>query len=399
MKKGEQITMQIYAINKNKDLGHGWLLFLDEETVSDGPYRHDLDHDLVSRVVREVIEKGEFKGTFGEIRGLHWVDEAQAHKVILAGLGRREDFTLEKLRRVTAKALKEAERLQAEELTILPSFPQEVSLAHSVRALVEAAVLTSYRFDRYLTEKKEPYLKDLRISYDSSQEAEVLQGLRDGQILGKAAALARDLVNEPANVMTPAKLAAEAERAGSQSGFEVEVLQEPQIEELGMTAFLEVGRASQNRPRLIVMRYFGDQENQDNILGLVGKGLTYDSGGLSIKTKDSMPTMKYDMAGAAAVIGTMSAVAQQKLKINVVAVVAACENLVSGTGYRPGDVIKTMAGKSVFIGSTDAEGRLTLADAVHYAIEKEGNESCGYSHVNRSGDCSFGPYHHGSDYE
>ena len=104
---------------------------------------------------------------------------------------------------------------------------------------------------------------------------------------------------------------------------------------------------------------------------MVGKGLTYDSGGLSIKSKDSMPTMKYDMAGAAAVIGAMSAIAKLNLKINVVAVVAACENLVSGTGYRPGDVVETMAGKSVFVGSTDAEGRLTLADAVHYIVEKE----------------------------
>lgn len=363
--------MQINAISRNKDLGDGWLLFLDEETVSDGSYLHDVDHDRVFQLIKEVIEREEFKGTFGEIKGLHLVGEARPKKVILAGLGRRKECTLEKLRRAAAKAVKEGERLQAKELTILHDFPQGVSLAHWVRAVVEAAVLTSYGFNKYLAEKKEPCLKNLRISYDASQKAEVLQGIKDGKILGKATALARDLVNEPANVMTPAKLAAEAERVGSQSGFEVEVLKESQIEELGMKAFLEVGRASQNRPRLIVMRYFGDEENRNNILGLVGKGLTYDSGGLSIKPKDSMPTMKYDMAGAAAVIGTMSAVAQQKLKMNVVAVVAACENLVSGAGYRPGDVIETMAGKSVFIGSTDAEGRLTLADAVHYVIEKE----------------------------
>ena len=167
------------------------------------------------------------------------------------------------------------------------------------------------------------------------------------------------------------KITEEARQVGKQSGFVVEVLEEPQIEALGMKAFLEVGRASQNRPRLIVMRYYGDEGDGEKVLGLVGKGLTYDSGGLSIKSKDSMPTMKYDMAGAAAVIGAMSAIAKLNLKINVVAVVAACENLVSGTGYRPGDVVETMAGKSVFVGSTDAEGRLTLADAVHYIVEKE----------------------------
>ncbi len=362
--------MDILAISSSMNLGDGWLLFLDEETVSEATFS-GVDNGQIEEIIRDFVEQEEFKGTLGEIKGLHLVGEAGPRKLILAGLGTRADLTLEKLRQVTAKALKEGERLKAGELTILPVRSQEIPITHGVRAVVEAAILTSYRFDKYLVEKKELHLKKLKIAYEPSNEAEVLRGVRDGKILGEATALARDLVNEPANVMTPARLAEEARQVGKQSGFVVEVLEEPQIEALGMKAFLEVGRASQNRPRLIVMRYYGDEGDGEKVLGLVGKGLTYDSGGLSIKSKDSMPTMKYDMAGAAAVIGAMSAIAKLNLKINVVAVVAACENLVSGTGYRPGDVVETMAGKSVFVGSTDAEGRLTLADAVHYIVEKE----------------------------
>ena len=130
-------------------------------------------------------------------------------------------------------------------------------------------------------------------------------------------------------------------------------------------------KASVNEPRLIIMRHLGDPGNPEQVLGLVGKGMTFDSGGLSLKQAQGMHTMKYDMAGAAAVIGAMSALSREKVHLNVVAVVAACENLVSGTGYRPGDIIGTMAGKSVMVESTDAEGRLTLADAIHYIITKE----------------------------
>ena len=143
------------------------------------------------------------------------------------------------------------------------------------------------------------------------------------------------------------------------------------IEELGMTAFLEVGKASANSPRFIVMRHLGKPEEPEQILGLVGKGITFDSGGLSIKPAQGMGGMKFDMGGAASVIGAMSAIAAENLHLNVVAVVAACENLISGTGYRPGDIIGSMAGKTILIESTDAEGRLTLADAAHYVVTKE----------------------------
>ncbi|NMA61437.1 MAG: leucyl aminopeptidase [Firmicutes bacterium] len=314
-----------------------------------------------------------FTGKFGEVFSCFYVQEGveEPRKVIVSGLGKVEDLSLEKIRRALGKGLKEAERLKVETLTIAPLNVEGLSVQDVSRALTETALLSAYRFDRYLSEKKESSLKILQVGYEDNYEGEVLAGIKLGKTLGHATNLARNLVNEPANVLTPERLAQEAQAAGKEYGFEVEVFDPEAIEALNMTAFLEVGKASANTPRLIVMRHFGQPEQPDKILGLVGKGLTYDSGGLDIKPGDSMVTMKYDMAGSAAVIGAMVAIAQANLPLNVVAVVAACENLISGTGYRPGDVISSMAGKSILISSTDAEGRLTLADAVHYIVTEE----------------------------
>ena len=175
---------------------------------------------------------------------------------------------------------------------------------------------------------------------------------------------------DAACVITPEKLAEEAEKLGKEFGFEVEIMDEKEAEKLGMKAFLAVGRASINRPKVIVMRYNGDSESEKRI-GLVGKGLTYDTGGLSLKPTSSMLDMKTDMGGAATVIGTMCALGKMKIRRNVTAVVAACENAIGSNAYRPGDIIGSMNGKTIEITNTDAEGRLTLADALTYIIRKE----------------------------
>lgn len=192
----------------------------------------------------------------------------------------------------------------------------------------------------------------------------------EGKELGKIINIVRDLINEPACVITPEKLAEEAEKLGKEFGFEVEIMDEKEAEKLGMKAFLAVGRASINRPKVIVMRYNGDSESEKRI-GLVGKGLTYDTGGLSLKPTSSMLDMKTDMGGAATVIGTMCTLGKMKIRRNVTAVVAACENAIGSNAYRPGDIIGSMNGKTIEITNTDAEGRLTLADALTYIIRKE----------------------------
>lgn len=361
----EGVNLDIRALVYNSDLTDDLLIFAAEDDFS--------EFNWPNAEIKTLCEAQGFSGKFGEIASCVYLEARKdvPRKVIVGGLGKVSELCLEKVRKALGKALKEGERLKADALTMVPWSVEGLELSDVVRALSEATLMGSYRFDRYLSEKKERSLKSLQIGYTKSQEVQVIQGLKVGQTLGKAVEVARDLVNEPANFMTPEQLSKEALKAGEDFGFVVEVLEPEAIVELGMTAFLEVGKASTNSPRLIIMRHLGNPDKPEQILGLVGKGLTFDSGGLSIKQAEGMGSMKYDMGGAASVIGAISAIARENLRLNVVAVVAACENLISGTGYRPGDVIGSMAGKTILIESTDAEGRLTLADAVHYIITKE----------------------------
>lgn len=357
--------MEIRALSYSQEVLEDQLIFVSEETLA--------EQEWPFSELKSFLEARGFKAELQEVFALPFLskESGEVRHVLGVGVGKRAELDLEKVRKALSKGLKEAEKLKIEVLTVAPWFFPELDLEDVARALSETALINSYVFDRYLSEKKERQLRAVQLAYAPQQEVSVLQGLKRGQALGQATNLARDLVNEPANVMTPEQLAKEAQKAGAEWGFEVEVLEQEQIAALGMQAFLEVGKASANTPRLIIMRHFGDPDQPEQILGYVGKGLTYDSGGLSIKSATSMPTMKYDMGGAAAVIGAMSAIARENLPLNVVAVVAACENLISGSGYRPGDVINSMAGKTILIDSTDAEGRLTLADALHYIISEE----------------------------
>lgn len=324
-------------------------------------------------MIKYLLSEEEFSGKYNEIQSFKLTRKENPKKVVLLGLGKKEELNLEKIRKIYAKAIKEVAGLKAKDVDVYPLISNnELSLSQVTRAMTEGLILGSYKFDKYIKDKKENPVKSIYIVGSNADEiVDIDKGAEEGNVLSKATILARDMVNEPANVLTPAKLAAIAERTGKESGFEVEILKEDKIQELGMEAFLTVGRASENRPRLIIMRYFGDKKNKKEVIGLVGKGLTYDSGGLCIKSKDGMVNMKCDMGGAASVIGAMEAIAKRKLKANVIAVIAACENSISEYSYRTGDIIGSMAGKTIFIGSTDAEGRLTLADAVHYIIEKE----------------------------
>jgi leucyl aminopeptidase len=193
-------------------------------------------------------------------------------------------------------------------------------------------------------------------------------GIDVGKVAAEAACLARDMVNEPANTMTPTRMAEIAGQIAQEQGLEITVLDRSQCQELGMGAFLAVAKGSVEEPKLIVLRYWGDRQHPDNNLGIVGKGITFDSGGLNLKALyDKLYEMKGDMAGGAAVLAAIKAIAQLKPKLNVTAIVPATENMPSGSATRAGDIVRAMNGKSVEIENTDAEGRLALADAVCYA--------------------------------
>jgi leucyl aminopeptidase len=282
--------------------------------------------------------------------------------VVLIGAGEEPQSPQpRKVRDAMGKTAKLLEKEKAASAAVL--FPESFGKKEVAKG-GEGLLLGSYSFDDYRSEKKEKICKEITL-YSNSGAA-----LDTANVLAAAICQTRDLVNLTTWDLHPADLAKKAKKAGEKYGFEVEVFKPEEIEELGMAAFMAVGQGSANTPRLIVMRYRGNPESEE-VLGFIGKGLCYDSGGYSMKPSTGMETMKSDMAGAAAVIGAMGAIAQKKLKVNVTAVAAACENMVSGNSYRPGDVISSMSGKTIEVDNTDAEGRLTLADAITYTIRKE----------------------------
>ncbi len=309
--------------------------------------------------VQKAAAKEEFEGKSGKNLKVTLNVNDEVFELTIIGLGKKEKLDGFSLRKAIFPAVKE---LTNKSLVV---FAEGIEFS---KALLETLLIADYKFDKYKS-KKEDAKEEKEGTIDvlgNYTEAD----LDEAKALVDGMKITRDLVNEPANVIYPETLADKATEYGKEYGFEVEVFGDEKIEELGMTAFAEVARAAAARPRVIVMRYMGGNEG-DEILGLVGKGLTYDTGGLSLKPSTSMDTMKSDMGGAATVIGAMTAIARLGIKKNVIAVVAACENSIGGNAYRPGDIIGSMAGKTIEVLNTDAEGRLTLVDAVHYILDIE----------------------------
>lgn len=333
----------------------------------------NLPKEEINRHVVLAQSRNLFNGKDGELYTFTIDSNESIQTIILVGLGKEEQFTIDVVRKATAKAIKKAKELKVNSVFLRLPKTETIEVEELIKNAEIAAFLSEYTFNKYKTDKKEEKELEVSIGRCGIKEAtpEILTAVEEGKEIANGIIVARDLVNEPSNVIYPETLANKAVEVGAESGFEVEVHGVEKIKELNMEAFYNVAKGSTKEPKLIVMRYFGDKDNKDKVLGLVGKGLTYDSGGYSIKPTDSMLDMKSDMGGAASVIGAMSIIAKRGLKLNVVAVVAACENLISGDAYKPGEVIGTMAGKTIEVVNTDAEGRLTLVDAVHYIITEE----------------------------
>jgi leucyl aminopeptidase len=304
--------------------------------------------------VEATLKRHENRFSYKPMETLEVLDEKT---YFFVGLGESEKLTKLALKKAVGKAIKYAKGSKVASVALLVESFNESDL----RTIAETVVEADHSNDLYKSDRKASTLEEVTIVSESP-------AVEEGFTLGHASVIARDLVNEPANVLTPIELANRAKALSESHGLDYEVFDEEKIQSLDMKAYWEVAKASYNKPRFIIMKHMGNPDSKE-ILGLVGKGLTYDSGGYSIKSKEGMITMKSDMGGSAAVLGAMSAIAEQNLKINVIAVVAACENMISGGGYRPGDIIGSRGGKSIFIQSTDAEGRLTLIDAVDYIIK------------------------------
>ena len=326
----------------------------------------------INRKLKRLERSELFDGNFGEILNITGVkDEIQ--NVIFLGLGEDEKLNKERLRRVFGKVQKYIESLKGKKIFIEFVKSKNISIEDSVRAMIEGLSLSNYKFNKYKSDREKIDETDVSITIGGHnlEHKDYSDIVEESKILVETVFNARDLVNEPSNVIYPETLAEEVVKFSKRYGFEIEIINHKKIEELQMNSFLAVGKSSIHKPKVIVMRYFGDKDNLDQKLGLIGKGLTYDSGGYSLKPSNSMVDMKSDMGGAATVIGAISAIAKRKLKINVVAVVAACENVIGNEAYKPGDIISSMAGKNIEILNTDAEGRLTMIDAVTYAIREE----------------------------
>lgn len=313
-------------------------------------------------------EKDLFKGAKGDLYADFGL---KGSNTVLVGLGEAEKVNSEVLKSVFYKVGKLLAKDKVRAATVvLPKYP-DLCYRRTAMAIAEGLANSAYAFDKYLTaDKKKSTLEEVGFEIMPGKEAKIAEGLSEITNLVSGIELARNLVNEPAEAIYPETLAKAAVEALEPLGVEVQVMGQDEIRALGMTAFLAVARGSAKEPKLIVMRYRGGQPDAA-IIGLVGKGLTYDSGGYAIKPALSMATMFTDMGGAGAVIGTMAALAANHVEKNVTAVVATCENMISGDAYKNGDIIYTMAGKTVEVGNTDAEGRLTLADAIYYMATKE----------------------------
>lgn len=285
---------------------------------------------------------------------------------LLVALGKASEVTLELLRRAAAKAVKAVQEYGAES-ALLETPAAESFGKEGLTALAFGAALAQYRQECWKERKDKPF--DLYIAAPAGVDGE--GALQEAAVLAKSVCFARDLVNCPANKLTPMDMAQRMTEAAQKAGVETQVLDEDQARALGMEAFLTVGTSALHPARLIVLRYKGGKP-EDAPIALVGKGVTCDTGGYCLKTPAGLKGTRGDMAGGAAVCGAVLALAENRVPVNVVAVIPAVENRLSADSFIPGDVISSMSGKTIEVGNTDAEGRLILADAVTYAIEKEG---------------------------
>jgi leucyl aminopeptidase len=335
--------------------------------------------DAIAKAAAPWISSGEFKAAIAETLLLHAPAGVKAERLLIIGLGKAKSLTAHEVRKGAGVAVRFAKPRALRELAI--AFPEDKALSDehmdslpcdlTARAIVEGATLAEFDIDTYRSDRKDLSVHTVSIiarEDDKKSQAEMQHGFDRGLIIAESQNFARTLVNEPGNVLTPTELGKRAAAMCAEVGLSCEVHSWDKINELKMGALAAVAQGSSEPPALIVMRYEPTDSKPDGpVIGLVGKGITFDTGGISIKPADNMDKMKYDMAGAAAMIGAMRAIAQLKPAVRVLAIVCSAENMPDGKAFKPGDVITAMSGKTIEIINTDAEGRLVLADGLHYA--------------------------------
>ncbi|MFL6255590.1 MAG: leucyl aminopeptidase [Pyrinomonadaceae bacterium] len=324
-------------------------------------------------LVRSVLESEELKGKEGETVYLHLPaggDGSKARRLLLVGVGERADYKPAQVSQFAGAAIRHLRARNVKSVGLVPRL--EADATASAKSAVEGAIIGLFEPDKYRTvDKEERAVERLVVVVPGAAEDELKSGAERGRVVGESVNFTRDLANEPGAYMTPTIMAERAQEIANKFGLDIDVLDQSRMEQEGMGALLSVARGSDQPPKMMVLTYMPDGkqsiEDGEEFLALVGKGITFDTGGISIKPSENMELMKYDMTGGATVLGVMRAVAQLKPPIPVLGVVPSTENMPSGKATKPGDVVVAMTGKTIEVINTDAEGRLILADAVAYA--------------------------------
>ena len=310
---------------------------------------------------RELFASGELTGASCEMAMMHHPSGYKAKRLVVAGAGKPEKFSAPEMRKVAGAALRFLKPKGVRTMCLV------LEAAHRsddfTSAAVEGAILADFEPDQYKTDPKKDEKKVDSFLIAGGSAA----GLNRGRILGESQNFTRELINEPGNILTPSLLAKHAQEMAAANGLECEVLDQAKMKELGMGALLGVSQGSAEPPAFIMVRYRPQKATSQDHLALIGKGVTFDTGGVSIKPAEGMEKMKYDMSGGAAVLGAMRAIAQLKPAVTITAIVPAVENMCGSRAQRPGDIVKSLNGKTVEVLNTDAEGRLILIDAITYA--------------------------------
>jgi len=318
---------------------------------------------------KPALKSGEFTAGSCETLLLYAPPELKAKRLLVLGVGKAAKVSSNEIRKAAGAAVRFAKPRSIREVTFVLPEHEGLSLAAAARAAVEGAFIGDFDPDTYRSDRKDRSIESFTVVAPASADKVAVEAaFREGVVLGESQNFTRSLVNEPGNRLTPTVLGERAAAMCKEQGLQCEVYSTDKLKELKMGAFWSVAQGSDEPPALIVMRYEPAGAAKDGpMLALVGKGITFDTGGISIKPSDGMEKMKYDMAGAAAMIGAMRAIAQLKPNVRVISVVCSAENMPSGKAYKPGDVSVAMSGKTIEIINTDAEGRLVLADGLHYA--------------------------------
>ncbi|MEE8186765.1 MAG: leucyl aminopeptidase, partial [Nitrososphaerales archaeon] len=326
---------------------------------------HENVDEKTGGAISRRISSGDFSGKLGKTSFLY--PPGPAKRILLVGMGKREEFSLDRLRQTGGTAVKAGQAGKLDRMVAEVSGMEDLSFskADTSQAFAEGLVLGSYKFLDYKSDKGD----DMVMNSVTLINGVSTEGVRRAVAIAEGVILARDLASHPSNVVTPSRLASEARRLGREFDMWCKIMGREQFAKNGMGAFAAVSKGTDEPPKFIVMEYAGGRKS-DPPIAFVGKGITFDTGGISIKPSRKMGEMKYDMCGAAAVLGIMRAVGLSEPKVNVVGIIAATENMPGGHATKPGDIVKAYNGKTIEILNTDAEGRLVLADALAYTEEQ-----------------------------